>query len=460
MGDDRIKILFYNKDVAGVNYFRTNTPAVQLERDHSDKFNVEINSDINFSDPNSIDYLKSFHIIHYHRQLVSGTQNMIKLKNMLKEAGVILIVDIDDFWHLDKNHPFYGESVRQKMHEEIIDNLKIADYVTTTTELFASEIKKVTGKDNVMVYPNSIDPSWMKQFQDNRKPDPNGRVRITYMGGSSHMNDVQQLKGVVNRLQSDSATKDKFKIIVAGWDTQGSKTEVKFNIEFRDELIKRRLWSNNIVKEINRSQGNVDLINGLPSDLAEKYRDNVFIRNKRDIRSEESVYLTYEKILTDNHKLIKDTQYLNWLKKYERGTYDNEDNFGRRWTKKANIYAEVLNETDISIAPLADNKFNRMKSNLKQVECWSRKIPIVCSDIPPYNVDGVHEENCILIPAKKNSDKYWYKELKKLILDEDYREKIGQGLYDTFGEKYHLKNVTKKRAEFYENIILSTLKVS
>ena len=44
--DDRIKILFHNRDAAGVNYFRTNTPAVQLERDHSDKFHVEINSDL------------------------------------------------------------------------------------------------------------------------------------------------------------------------------------------------------------------------------------------------------------------------------------------------------------------------------------------------------------------------------------------------------------------------------
>ncbi|MFW6246599.1 MAG: hypothetical protein ACOC22_00285, partial [bacterium] len=105
-------------------------------------------------------------------------------------------------------------------------------------------------------------------------------------------------------------------------------------------------------------------------------------------------------------------------------------------------------------APLADNKFNRMKSNLKQVECWTRKLPIICSDIPPYNVDGKHMQNCILIPLKpneKHAHKNWKKYLKKLILDADLRKRLGEQLYEDFKEKYNLKNVTEKRAEFYLN---------
>ena len=99
--------------------------------------------------------------------------------------------------------------------------------------------------------------------------------------------------------------------------------------------------------------------------------------------------------------------------------------------------------------------FNRMKSNLKQVECWTRKLPIVCSDIPPYNVDGRHMENCVLIPNKKNAHKYWKKYLKKLILDADLRKRLGEQLYEDFKEKYHLANVTKKRVEFYKNALIS-----
>jgi hypothetical protein len=457
--DGKIRILFYNLDGAGVNYFRTQTPAQELERNHSDEFYIEINPQLDFNDPNIIDYLKSFHIIHYHRQFLSDTAQMLGLADELRKSGTILIVDIDDYWKLHKLHPYYSLSQEKQLFIPIIENLKIADYVTTTTDLFASEIKKITGKDNIGVFYNSVDPTWMKQFQNNWKPDPDGLVRITYMAGSSHMVDVQQLETVMNVLDADPQTKGKFKIIIAGWDTQGSTTDITFNQEFAEELQKIGLWTQDVVKSINKTRGDVDQIPHISQELKDKYRDKVFKSEQRDIKSEESVYLVYEKILTDNHKIIDNPDYLQWLMNFERDvTYENEGNFGRRWTQKANTYAQVLNETDIVLAPLADNQFNRMKSNLKQVECWTRKLPIVCSDIPPYNVHGRHMENCVLIPAEKNAHKYWKKYLKKLILDADLRKRLGEQLYEDFKIEYNLAEVTKKRTEFYESVVLNNLK--
>ena len=458
--DGRIRILFYNLDSAGVNYFRTLTPAMELERNHSDEFYVEINPQINFNDPSFIDYLKSFHIIHYHRQFLGDTKQMLALATELKKSGTILMVDLDDYWQLHKKHPFYTLNLQKKLHIPILENLKIADYATTTTDLFAEEIRKVTGKDNVGVFYNSVDPTWMKQFQNNWKPDPDGLVRITYMAGSSHMVDVEQLEGVANWLDADSQTHGKFKIIIAGWDTEGNTTDITFNQEFGAELQRRKLWTPQIVKAINASKGDVELIPNIPDDLKEKYRGKVFDQKQRDIKSTESVYLHYEKILTDNHRIITNPDYLQWLMNFERDVrYENEGNFARRWTQKANTYAQVLDETDIVIAPLADNSFNRMKSNLKQVECWTRKLPIVCSDIPPYNVHGRHMENCVLIPSEKNAHKYWKKYLKKLIIDADLRKRIGEQLYEDFRVEYNLADVTKKRVDFYKAAVAKTLAI-
>jgi len=459
--DGKIRVLFYNLDAAGVNYFRSLTPGMELERNHSDEFYVEINPQINFNDPKYVDYLKSFHIIHYHRQMLGDTRQMLNLANELRKSGTILMVDIDDYWQLHPKHPFYAISKEKKTHIPILENLKIADYVTTTTDLFAEEIKKVTGRDNVGVFFNSIDPTWMKQFQNNWTPDPNGYVRIMYAAGSSHMADIEQLEGVTNVLSNDPQLKNKFKIIIAGWDTEGNTTDITFNQEFGNELQKRGLWTPQTIKAINSSRGNVDKIHNLPVDLKNKYRDKIFDSKQRDIKSTESVYLYYEKILTDNHHIIQNPDYVQWLMNFERNVkYENEGNFARRWTQKANMYAKVLDESDIVIAPLADNSFNRMKSNLKQCECWTRKLPIVCSDIPPYNIDGRHMENCVLIPAEKNARKYWQKYLKKLILDADLRKKLGEQLYEDFKDKYHLATVTKKRAEFYKMAIAKTLAVS
>jgi len=458
--DGKIRILFYNLDGAGVNYFRTLTPAMELERNHSDEFYVEINPTIDFNDPTFVDYLKTFHIIHYHRQFLGETDKMVQLANELKKSGTILMVDIDDYWKLHPKHPFYAMSLERKMHIPIMENLKIADYVTTTTDLFASEIRKVTGKDNVGVFYNSIDPMLMKQFRNNWKPDPEGRVRITYMAGSSHMGDMEQLEGVMNVLSNDMTLRDKFKVIVAGWDTEGNTTDITFNQEFGQELQRLGLWTVDNVKIINKTRGNVDAIPKLSDALKDKYRGKVFSTNQRDIKSEESVYLVYENILTDKHRMITNEDYLLWLDNYERNVqYENEGNFGRRWTQKANIYAQVLDETDIVLAPLADNEFNKMKSNLKQVECWTRKLPIVCSDIPPYNVHGRHMENCVLIPSAKNAKKYWQKYLKRLILDADLRKQLGEQLYEDFKEEYNLAEVTKKRAEFYKAAVIKTLAV-
>ena len=458
--DGKIRILFYNLDGAGVNYFRTLTPAQELQRNHSDEFYVEINPTLDFNDPNIVDYLKTFHIIHYHRQFLGETSQMLKLAQELRKSGTILMVDIDDYWVLHKQHPFYQMSFEKKLHVPIVENLKIADYVTTTTDLFASEIRKITGKDNVGVFYNSVDPIWMKQFQNKWKPDPDGLVRITYMAGSSHMGDVQQLEGVINVLNSSTDTHGKFKVTIAGWDTEGSTTDITFNQEFSAELQKKGLWTHDVVKAINKSRGDVEQIPKISQELKDKYRDKIFSSQQRDIKSEESVYLIYERILTDNHRLIENPDYLQWLMNFERNVnYENEGNFGRRWTQKANTYAQVLDETDIVLAPLADNSFNKMKSNLKQVECWTRKLPIVCSDIPPYNVDGRHMENCVLIPAEKNAHKYWKKYLKKLILDADLRKQIGEQLYEDFKDEYNLATVTKKRADFYKAAVAKTLAV-
>ena len=456
--EGKIRILFYNQDSAGVNYFRTLTPAMEIERNHPDEIFVEINSQIDFNDPKYVDYLKTFHIIHYHRQLLPDVRQMSNLSRELKKSGTILIVDIDDYWELSKNHPFYSFSKEKKLHVQTIENLKIADYVTTTTDLFAEEIRKITGKNNVNVFYNSIDPTWMKQFQDNRKPDPDGLVRITYAAGSSHLGDIQQLDGVINVLSNDPQLKDKFKIILAGFDCEGSTTEVTFNQEFGEILKSKGLWTNEILKILNNTKGDIDQIPKLSNEIRDKYRGKVFNSEQRDIKSEESVYLVYENILTDNHKMIKNPDYLQWLMNFERNVpYDNENNYGRRWTQKANTYAKVLDETDIVIAPLADNSFNNKKSNLKQVECWTRKLPIVCSDIPPYNVHGKHMENCVLIPAEKNAKKYWIKYLRKLILNEDLRKQLGEQMYEDFKAKYNLENVTKDRVEFYKDVIAKQL---
>jgi glycosyltransferase involved in cell wall biosynthesis len=451
---DKIKLLFFNKDKGGVNYFRTETPAIQLKNDYSDEFEISLKNTISGKDMDSIfNEFKGYDIIHYHRTLLSNLETNLELIKRLKDIGTTLIVDIDDYWVLEKTHPMYQYSIESKLKDITIQNISNADYVTTTTEFFKKEIEKYN--KNVRILYNSVNSEIQPQFKNSNKFERDV-VNITYLGGSSHLHDLKLLDGVINILNSDNSIKGKFKIILGGFDTEGTTKEKTLNPEFIKALQVLKLYNNNILMKLKSGNGDLSKIKELPEQIRELFKDKVFVVKQRDIKPQESVYYKYEQILTDNYKLLNNnTEYLNFLNKFKKEIYINESsvNYIRRWTAKTNEYAKVLDESDIILAPLDDNPFNNMKSNLKQVEASTRKLPIVCSDVIPYNVDGVNEHNSILIKNKKNQEKDWAKALKRLILDKEYRTNLGENLYNDFKSKYNLVEVTKDRASLYKSVV-------
>jgi hypothetical protein len=81
---------------------------------------------------------------------------------------------------------------------------------------------------------------------------------------------------------------------------------------FGKEMQIRGLWTKQILKSLSQTRGNIQFIKGIPQDLKDKYKEGVYRMSKRPLRSDESVYLQYENILTDNHRIITDKNYLNY----------------------------------------------------------------------------------------------------------------------------------------------------
>ena len=109
-----------------------------LQNLYPDDFHVDIDYEPKIND---INYWKQYQIVHAHRSIGNNydtTPGMIKL---LKSLGIVVIVDIDDYWLPTKEHPIHQLIVQNKIHEKIVANLKEASYVTTTTKVFADEIK-------------------------------------------------------------------------------------------------------------------------------------------------------------------------------------------------------------------------------------------------------------------------------------------------------------------------------
>ena len=116
MIEKKINILFVPSDLAGVGHFRSIWPAQQINKEFGDRFHVEVNNQPNLNDFN---YLSKFQIIHFHREL-GNFEHMPELFKKLKDMGIILIMDIDDYWMPPTTHPLYYMVVKNEISKNIM----------------------------------------------------------------------------------------------------------------------------------------------------------------------------------------------------------------------------------------------------------------------------------------------------------------------------------------------------
>ena len=132
-------------------------------------------------------------------------------------------MDIDDFWEPPSTHPLYELVKRDNLSEKITTNLKLADYVTTTTSIFADYISELN--PNVHVIPNAINMEhkmWSGEVAENK----GDKCRIAWIGGSSHLYDIELMRPSFNQLWSNKELRDKFQVVMCGFDTRGTITEI------------------------------------------------------------------------------------------------------------------------------------------------------------------------------------------------------------------------------------------
>ena len=400
----KINVLVLPSDTSGVGRYRSVDPHIKLQNLYPEDFHVDIDYQPKLND---INYWKKYQIVHFHRSF-GQIEQCPQLIKSLQSLGIIMIGDIDDYWLPTKEHPIHTLIIENQMHKKIVDNLKACDYVTTTTELFANEIRKIN--KNVIVLPNAIDP---KEPQFNEPTLPSNKVRVGWLGGSSHLHDLKLLEGMVSKL---GPIQDKLQYYVCGFDIRGTVTE------------------------INKDNGE---------------------RKQRPIKPEETVWVKYEQIFTDNYKIISPEYklFLDNFKEEEYPAVENE-NYVRVWTRPVDSYARNYSNFDISLAPIKNHIFNRMKSQLKVIQAGFYKKAIIASNVGPYTIDLKHamkngeftDGNALLVDEVKNHSD-WAKYIKKLVDNPNMITDLGERLYETVSQKYDLNIVTKTRAEFYKSLI-------
>ena len=408
----KIKVLVVPSDEFGVGLYRSKRPHEKLRELYGDEFDVQIMMNPNWAD---FKWFEQFDIIHFHKGLFTD-QGQVIFHNALryfKEHNIVTVMDIDDNWDVGQYHPLYLSNKAIKAPEKITTNFKLVDYVTTTTEIYASKIRK--WNKNVHIFPNAIDPD-----EDQYKPIkyPSDRIRFGFVMGSSHERDMEQIKGLAEKLYN-SDVRDKIQLVLCGYDLRGTIT---------------------MVDKDGKTTG------------------------QRDIEAKESVWYRYEQNLTKDYTLVS-PEYKEFLQEFTPNSqYPGvRDEFYRReWTKDVNNFATHYRNIDVLLAPLDTNSFNEVKSELKFAEAGFTHTAVICSDYGPYTIGSRSlfkkggeidpEGNCILIDPQK-AHKAWFKAIKKLAEQPELIKLLQDNMYEHVKDDYDINNVTAKRAKWYKEIV-------
>ena len=403
----KIRILAIPSDKHGVGKFRIMDPYKFIGENHAD----EVHVDITYNAEDRDEFFLDYDIVVFHTFIHQTNHEHNKARiNWLKSKGIKVIMDIDDLWFVDQRHPMYYTIKNSKIGEMKVDLLKSADYITTTTSTFAQTIKERLGLTNVLIFPNAVDEN-EPQFKN--EPIKSDLTRFGWLGGSSHLYDLELMENGIASIHN--SYKNKVQFVLCGFDTRGTVTEIDSNTKQQKQ---------------------------------------------RPIQPMETVWYKYESFFTDNFKVLS-LPYKTYLSTFIEGNYDDiNEPYRRRWTKEINTYATNYNTFDVSLAPLVDSVFNANKSQLKIIEAGFFKKAVIASDVQPYSLDLISavdegkfndKGNALLVGSKKNH-KDWAKHMKRLIDNPNMIEDLGNRLYETVKDTYSLKKVCKDRVEFFKTI--------
>jgi glycosyltransferase involved in cell wall biosynthesis len=405
----KIKILVVPNDRGGCGKFRCVDPHVNLQNNFPQEIHVDIDYSPNFED---LDLIKKYDLFFFHRIPLRKQSTAIETIKKIQSHGGKVIIDNDDYWHLDPSHGEYHISVKNNTAKTLLEIFKLANLVTVATPIIGDELKKYQNK--IAVLPNAIDPN---EIQFKPKTKESDFIRFGWLGGATHLKDIELLREFGSA--QDSIGKN-VQYVLCGFDTRGV---------FR--------MKNPVTGEF----------------------------TERKMAPMESPWFQYEMIFTDGYKNIRqDSKYIEYLTKFidDPNIDTSEKKYRRIWTKPITSYGNGYNEFDISLIPLKDSTFNKYKSQLKIIEAGFHKKAIIAQNYGPYQLDLIsaikkggefeNNGNSLLVDLNKNH-KDWVKYAKRLVNNPSLVEDLGEKLFETVSKKFDLNLVSKERLLIYKNLL-------
>lgn len=397
-----INILVLNSDTDGVGYYRLLNPHLCLS-DNDIQIDVRLLSDSTLP-LLDINFMSKYNILVYNKIIPFSDQNKeIMFYDIIQKLNIKIVYDIDDYWKLDFTHINFKNWTKNKSSEKIESILRKSDIITTTTEIFASELRKIN--PNVVIIPNAININ-ENQWIHKQLPNPGNRLRFIWGGGISHQVDLKLLLDDFKKLNKNFLNKSQ--MIMCGYD------------------LRMKMSDGSITKD----------------------------------SKQRSQWGKFESIFTNTGQYITNVDYREFLKNSDN--FDNDDKYGynelyldnfyqRRHTKPIGTYGTMYNEADVCLAPLKNNhSFNKMKSQLKLIEAGAHGLPIIMSKTGPYLIDDI-EKNGLGIYVEEGVDS-WGAKMQWYLDNPNAVKEHGLANQDYFLEHFEMKKVNNIRRILYKNI--------
>ena len=334
------------------------------------------------------EYLKGFEIVSFLR-LVDSNGRTNEIYDRIKSLGLKVHFDIDDYWVLPTNHNMYKGFKDGNIGHQVIEGLKGADLVTTTTPYLALRVKQ--HNDNVYVLPNAINP---REEQWQHIKAENERVRFGYIAGVHHNADIEILKPNIDKLFKDRDSYGKFQLCPAGFN----------------------------------------------------------LNNRGDVLSMNPYYHYVEQVFTNNYSHIKEKPYKEYLlsnnPQENEQTHDKE--YRRLWGLDAFNYGKLYNLIDVSLVPLHETMFSANKSELKLIEAGFMKKACIVSNVKPYDLLADSSNSILINPNRNGID--WFISMRNLCKDKERISDLGEALYESVKVKYHIDTVNVERKQILERL--------
>jgi glycosyltransferase involved in cell wall biosynthesis len=192
-----MKILGILNGMSGISYHRLYAPLHDLQIRGFAQIDIWSPRDEN-GNYRPLPDLDKYDLVIWNGTLAEPQEQIISILNT---RGIPFIVDIDDYWMLNRYNPAVDEWKRRGLSAKVQAALYHADAVICENDRLREQVYKVNR--NVYTIPNALN---LTELQWNQEKEPSDKFRVGFVGSRSHRYDLFTISQAVREFCEETGS--------------------------------------------------------------------------------------------------------------------------------------------------------------------------------------------------------------------------------------------------------------